>query len=364
MGEKATPQLAQQYGGRHSGRWVSQLPHTWIPYVQLARLSPPAGVALIYFPHLFGALLAAVMTSAPPAKVLQTSALLIPWSLFFSNAAHAWNDIVDAPFDAAVARTRQRPIPRGAISVLGAFTFAVSQALLGVAVLYVGFAGTNGHGCTFYVLPNALATLYYPYAKRHTHFAQFVLGICLAWGVVIGCAAMGVEPFAIEPYLALSPTSHDTWSPALLTRFSPPAMYLTLACVLWTAIYDTIYAHQDVVDDRRLGLCSLAVMLGYRGTKPVLTLLLCGMLVMLVSSATSSGVVGWPFLIIAPCGCVLSLGCMIYHVNLRDSASCWWWFGHGFWTAGFSLAGGLAAEYVVHVLLAYRGALSLNSLRA
>jgi len=354
VGVRTNSDLAQQYGGQHSGRWVSSLPESWVPYVQLARLSPPAGLALIYFPHLFGALLAAVVRDSPPRHVLRTCAILLPWSLFFSNAAHAWNDLVDAPLDAAVARTRKRPIPRGAISARAAFIFAVSQALLGVAVLYFGFAGREGQGSVLYVLPNAFATVYYPYAKRHTHFAQFVLGFCLAWGVIVGCATMGLEPFAVEPYLTLSPINRDSWSPVLIPvlRISPTAAYLMLACVLWTAIYDTIYAHQDLVDDKRLGLFSLAVMLGDRGAKPALSLLLCSMLTMLVACATSSGVMGWwPYLIIAPGGCVLSLGCMIFYVNLKDSGSCWWWFGHGFWTAGFSMAGALAAEYVVHRLL-------------
>ncbi|KUJ21401.1 UbiA prenyltransferase [Mollisia scopiformis] len=320
MSKSTKSKLAQQYGGLHSGRWVSRLPASWIPYVQLARLSPPAGLALIYFPHLFGALLGAVIQDAPLVRVIWTCAILLPWSLFFSNAAHAWNDAVDAPLDAAVARTRQRPIPRGAVSTRAAVIFALSQALLGITVLSFGFSGGKGQGPAFYVLPNAMATIYYPYAKRHTHFAQFVLGFCLAWGVVIGCAAMGLEP-----------------------------AYLMMACVLWTAIYDTIYAHQDLADDKGLGLCSLAVLLGYRGTKPALGLFLCCMVTMLVACAVSSGVMGWwPYLVIAPGGSLLSLGCMIWYVNLKDSGSCWWWFGHGFWTAGLSLAGAFTAEYLVH----------------
>lgn len=357
--KRIKPDLAQQYGGRHSGKWVSHLPESWIPYVQLARLSPPAGLALIYFPHLFGALLAAVIRDSPPTHVIRTCAILLPWSLFFSNAAHAWNDIIDAPLDAAVARTRQRPIPRGAVSARSAFIFALSQALLGIGVLYSGFFGHEGQGVALYVLPNAFATMYYPYAKRHTHFAQFVLGFCLAWGVVVGFASMGLEPFAIEPYfsLPLSRVSQDidNWSPSFVPglHISPPATYLTLACVLWTAIYDTIYAHQDVVDDKRVGLRSLAVLLGDQGTKPAQSILLCGMLIMLVACAISSGAMGsWPYLIIAPGGCALSLGCMIFYVNLKDSGSCWWWFGHGFWSAGLSIATALAAEYVVHRLFA------------
>lgn len=78
-------------------------------------------------------------------------------------------------------------------------------------------------------------------------------------------------------------------------------MSLTVACVLWTAIYDTIYAHQDLADDMKLGLKSMAVLL------------------------------------VAPCGCALSLGAMIANVSLKDSGSCWWWFRHGFWSAGWSI---------------------------
>lgn len=359
MGKSTKTELAQQYGGRHSGRWVSNLPASWIPFVQLARLSPPAGLALIYFPHLFGALLAAVIQDAAVIRIIRTCAILLPWSLFFSNAAHAWNDVVDAPLDAAVARTRQRPIPRGAVSIRAAVIFAVSQALLGIAVLYFGFAG-DGHGTALLVLPNLVTTMYYPYAKRHTHLAQFVLGICLAWGVVVGSSAMGLETFVVvESELGLVQMSRDyqltLTLPALISnmhiQISPPPFFLMLACVLWTVIYDTIYAHQDVVDDKRLGLFSLAVMLG-RHTKPALAFLLCGMLTMLVACAASSNAMGWPYLTIALGGCLFSLGRMIWFVDLKDSGSCWWWFGNAFWTAGFSMAAALTTEYAVHRLLA------------
>ena len=352
--QKQQSVLAHQYGGKHSASWVSLLPSSWIPYVQLARLSPPAAIALIYFPHLFGALLAAIIQGSSPGQVLRTCALLLPWSIFFSNAAHAWNDLIDAPLDAVVERTRQRPIPRGAISVYQAFAFSISQAFLGGAVLHFGFRDHAGNGCWKYVLPNALATLYYPYAKRQTHFAQFVLGLCLAWGVVVGSAAMGLEPFTIEPYLSLSSVREDSWSFTRVfgQKVSLPVAYLTLACVLWTAIYDTIYAHQDLADDKRLGLRSMAVMLGHGGTKPVLSVLLFDMLAMLVASASysspASSVEWWIYrpLAIAPVGCLLSLGCMIFYVDLKDSKNCWWWFGNAFWVAGFSITGALAAEYV------------------
>lgn len=345
------PVLAQQYGGRHVGGWVSRLPEPWIPYVQLMRLSPPAALALIYFPHLFGSLLAAIIKNSPPGHIVRTSTILLTWSLFFSNAAHAWNDLVDAPFDAAVARTRQRPIPRGAISPRAAFIFASSQILIGIGVLHFGLAGTEGQGTMRYILPNLFATLYYPYAKRHTDFAQLVLGLCLAWGVFVGSAAMGHEPFAIRSYLAL-PLSQNKVSPSI--HISAPVFCLMLGCVIWSTIYDTIYAHQDLADDRRLGLRSMAVLLGERGTKPVLSFLLCVMVLLLWTCGYYLGFMPtWPFMLIAPSGSVVSLGAMIANVKLQDSRSCWWWFRYGFWAAGCSMAGGLLAEYTVRRFWSY-----------
>ena len=44
-------ELLRQYGGAQVDGWVSLLPTSWVPYVQLARLSPPAALFLIYFPH-------------------------------------------------------------------------------------------------------------------------------------------------------------------------------------------------------------------------------------------------------------------------------------------------------------------------
>ncbi|KAK3370757.1 putative prenyltransferase [Lasiosphaeria ovina] len=350
--------LAQQYGGKHVGGWVSRLPASWVPYVQLTRLSPPAALALIYFPHFFGVLLAAILCGSPVTAVLRACAVLLVGSFFFSNAAHAWNDLVDAPLDAAVARTRARPIPRGAISPRAAFVFTATQAVGAAAVLLL-FPDPAGAAC--YTLPNILATAYYPWAKRHTHFAQLVLGACLAWGVVVGCVAMGYEPFAAPPVFALrlpagrpsaraSTPTVAVWAASLLgadVQLGVSVLCLWVACVLWSAIYDTIYAHQDVKDDTALGLKSLAVLFRRR-TKPVLWLALAAMVGLLAACGVSAAM-AVPYYIVALGGCALSLGAMVAMVDLADPASCWWWFRYGFWGAGLSIAGGLLSEYLVRI---------------
>ncbi|TVY53255.1 4-hydroxybenzoate polyprenyltransferase, partial [Lachnellula suecica] len=125
-----TRTLSHQYGGDHATGWLAYLPPTWLPYVQLARLSPPAGLFLIYFPHSFGILHGALLTHTPPLALLRNSLLLLGGSFFVSNAIHIWNDLIDAPLDALVERTRKRPIPPGAVSKNAALVFTFTQTLV------------------------------------------------------------------------------------------------------------------------------------------------------------------------------------------------------------------------------------------
>lgn len=129
IGSAPNKALSQNYGGIHVRRWVDLLPSSWIPYIQLARIDPPAALCLIYFLHLFGILHAANRNRLSINAVLKLSALLLGGSFFFSNAAHAWNDLIDAPIDRQISRTKNRPIVRGAISPRGAFVFTATQAV-------------------------------------------------------------------------------------------------------------------------------------------------------------------------------------------------------------------------------------------
>lgn len=335
--------LAQQYGGLHTGSWVTVMPLSWIPYMQLAGLSPPAGVFLIYFPHLFGALLGGIVTRAPLAATLRACLTLLMGSLFLSNGAHAWNDIVDAPFDRAVGRTRQRPIPRGAISQCSALLFAISQAAGAFVTLWTCFPA----GAVWYAAPNIIFIIYYPWAKQHTHMAQFVLGVCLAWGIFIGSIALNHQPFAWSQIRLAEPDGTSAML-KLSTEWGKPlfdagVISLFLACVLWTVIYDTIYAHQDVVDDIKLGLKSTAVF--FRGyIKPVLGVLLSAMLTLLFCCGNHFGF-RLPYYLFSMLGSGAVLGAMTLQVDLENSANCWWWFKHAFWAVGGSISLGLLSQY-------------------
>ncbi|KAK4222536.1 UbiA prenyltransferase family-domain-containing protein, partial [Podospora fimiseda] len=309
--------LSKQYGGIHAGGWVDLFPKSWIPYIQLCRLSPPAGLILIFFPHLFGALHAGATRNLPIDEVARVSALLVGGSFFYNNAGHAWNDLVDADIDSKIERTRKRPIPRGDVSKTAAFIFSASQAL----------------GCLIFLFPmpidaamaalaTFLATTYYPYAKRHFPAPQLVLGFCLTWGVMVGSAGAGV--------------------PAPWT--DPSTLYLFVGSALWVIIYDTIYAHQDLVDDLKLGVKSTAVLFG-RWSRAALWFLWAIMSASFVASGVYGGL-GFPYYAISVPGAVMSIGIMIASVDLKDPASCWAWFTQGTNT-GALIAGGLVGEYLL-----------------
>ncbi|KAI2607916.1 UbiA prenyltransferase [Hypoxylon sp. NC1633] len=326
--------LAQQYGGGHAGGWVGLLPTSWVPYVQLARLSPPAALFLIYFPHFFGVILAAIIQRSPFSQVARAGLVMLGGSFFFSNAAHGWNDLIDAPIDKSIPRTSKRPIPRGAITPRAAFVFTATQAIGAASFLLLMPAGS-----AIYAVPNIVGTCYYPWAKRHTNFAQLVLGFCLAWGIIMGSCAMGLRPFTWGPF------GGEAYGGEQSFRAEPSTACLFLACILWTVIYDSIYAHQDVKDDIKVGLKSIAVL--FRDwTKPLLWLLL-GCMVGLLYTCGDLLDMGVAFHAIAAGGSLLSLGAMITNVELKDSASCWWWFRYGFWLAGGAIAGGLLSEYAL-----------------
>ncbi|GAP93182.1 putative family protein [Rosellinia necatrix] len=336
------PGLSKQYGGNHAGGWVGRLPASWVPYIQLARLSPPAALFLIYFPHFFGIILAALIRRSSPSEVARAALIMLGGSFFFSNAAHGWNDLVDAPIDRAVARTSRRPIPRGAVTPRAALVFTLSQGA-GAALFLLLLMPS---GSAVYAVPNIVGTVYYPWAKRHTNFPQLVLGWCLAWGIVMGSCAMGLQPFTGGPFggsggngvAGLFSSWQDVWvQPAIACVF--------FASIMWTVVYDTIYAHQDLKDDLKVGVKSIAVL--FRDQTKVLLWLVLGCMIALLSLAGLLEQMGWQYYIIAAGGSAVSLGAMIANVELKDSASCWWWFRYGFWLAGSSIGGGLLSEYLL-----------------
>lgn len=299
---------------------VSSLPRSWIPYAELVRLDKPTGTYYLFFPTLFSTLLAAPMAAnASPLQVLGTVGLFFTGALIMRGAGCAINDLWDRNLDPHVERTKFRPIARGALSPRRAVLFTGTQLLAGLGVL-LQFPSQ----CLWYAIPSLPIVVAYPLAKRVTNYPQFVLGLAFSWGAIMGFPAMGVDLLDNRDAL-----------------IAAGALYTS--CVAWTVLYDMIYAHMDIKDDVAAGIKSIALRHEHN-TKTVLTGLAATQVGLLGAAGVAAGC--GPIFFAGSCGsAVLSLGLMIWKVQLRDRRNCWWWFKNGCLLTGGGITLGLLGEY-------------------
>ena len=324
---KLQPYTAPQTG------FISLLPTSWIPYAELMRLDKPTGLYLFYFPYLFGILYAACLTSptTSPTSLLSTSALFLVGTVIMRGTACTWNDNIDRDLDRQVARCRLRPIARGAVSPTEGHIFAAAQSMVGLGLL-----SQLPIQCTYYAIPIIVLLGFYPFAKRVTNYPQVILGFPVAWAMYMASSSLGVNPLA----LLLS----DCGGGSSLSPSVAPAMICFYAAnFAWTVIYDTIYAHQDVEDDAKAGVKSIAVRHRYN-KKAVLSGLAGVQLSLLVATGLLTGFS--PVYFVGSCGgSAVALAVMIRSVDLKQPGSCAWWFRWGAWFVGGSVVSGLLGEY-------------------
>ncbi len=246
---KTTIIPSEKFSDIPRGTWIDKiLPKTLRPYCRLARLDRPIGTWLLLIPCWWGFALAS--PSWPDWKM---GLLFVLGAILMRGAGCTLNDIADRDFDAKVARTSNRPIANGDVSILGGIIFLGLQLILALLVLiqFNTFAIKLG-------ITSILLVFIYPFMKRFTYWPQFWLGLTFNWGALLGWAAAKGE-------LSLAPC------------------LLYMAGVFWTLGYDTIYAHQDKEDDLFVGVKSSALALG-ASTKPWLVLFYVGAIFVLGSS--------------------------------------------------------------------------------
>ncbi|CAL5874159.1 uncharacterized protein PFLUO_LOCUS8447 [Penicillium psychrofluorescens] len=312
---------------------VASLPKSWIPYAELIRLDKPTGTYYLFFPTLFSTLLAAPMAvGVTPLQVLGTAGLFFSGAVIMRGAGCAINDLWDRNLDPHVERTKFRPIARGALSPPKAVLFTGSQLLAGLGIL-LQFPSQ----CLWYGIPSLPVVVAYPLAKRFTNYPQFVLGLAFSWGAIMGFPALGVDLL----------TNHD----ALIA-----AGALYSSCIAWTVLYDMIYAHMDIKDDVAAGIKSIALRHEHN-TKAVLTGLAATQVALLATAGMAAGC--GPVFFAGSCGsAILSLGLMIWKVQLKSVPNCWWWFKNGCLLTGGGITLGLLGEYAAQSLGLYDSTLS------
>ena len=254
-------------------------------YLRLIRHDKQIGTWLLAIPCWWGHALGFAATGTPAVDV---AALCAGGALCMRSAGCIVNDMWDRDFDKQVERTKLRPIAAGEVSLPLAFSYLTAHMTVGLGVLlclhpYSVFIGT---------LSVPLIALY-PLCKRVTHLPQLFLGFTFNWGVLVGYSSI---------------VGSMCWSTVL-------PMYA--AGIFWTLLYDTVYAHQDKVDDIKIGVKSSALLLG--DTKTPLHAFTACVTSLSCFSAYSAG------LVVATPGLLVAGGCLHYslhRVKLGTPASC------------------------------------------
>lgn len=214
-------------------------------YCDIVRFNRPAGWHFLLIPCLWGSSLAVtralVWEGADPVVLF---APFIPFHLVVSFVAGAYlmrsagcvvNDWFDRHFDRQVSRTANRPFASGRAGGKEALLILSSHVSFS-ALIALNLAPAALVACIA-VTPIWVT---YPLMKRYTYFPQLSLGLCYSWGVFVGYAAV---------------LGRIDWSVCL-------PVYA--ASVVWVILYDTLYAYQDIKDDKKCGVKSITIWIGDR----------------------------------------------------------------------------------------------------
>lgn len=316
------------------------LPQLCIPYGELMRLDKPAGYFAFYFPHLVGLLFAKSALQSPlPSSLAREVAVhvcLLVGTLFLRGASCTWNDTLDAPYDRQVERCRSRPIARGAVSRLGGVLFTIEQTVLGLLLTLAPLP----RACWAPAILLAATQVVYPLFKRFTDYPQVWLGFSFGCGIGVGAGAGGMDLATM--FTELVSGNNSSSLVAEHCQIIGAALCLYAAGAANTIIYDTIYGHQDLADDIKAGVRSLAV--AWQGSTKRNCIALAIIEVALLAAVGCLTSYGLWYNTIVVGGTALVLSTMLYLVELTNPASCMWCFNWLIWGTGAVLVTGLLAE--------------------
>ena len=194
-------------------------------YYYLTRLNRPIGILLLLWPTGWALWVAAEGWPSWPVLLVFTLGVVL-----MRSAGCVINDFADRNIDPQIRRTRERPIASGKVSPKEALWLFVGLCLLAFMLVL------TMNRLTVYLsfVAVALAALY-PFMKRYTHLPQVVLGMAFGWSIPMAFAAQTGE--------------------------LPRVVWLIYVInILWSVIYDTMYAMMDRDDDLKAGVKSTAIL--------------------------------------------------------------------------------------------------------
>ena len=277
-----------------------------LEYARLMRLNRPIGFWLLLWPALW-----ALWLSADGHPSERLFVIFVAGTFLMRAAGCVINDYADRRVDPHVRRTAARPLARGAVTPAEALALFAVLAAAALALIVPLARLTQ----LFALAGGALAVIY-PFLKRFFPLPQAWLGAAFAWSVPMAFA----EETGGVPAVA--------W-------------WLFLAAVLWTMVYDTMYAMVDREDDVRLGVRSSAILFG-RSDRLAIALLQLASLALLVVVGRVSGLGRWYWL-----GLVAAAALAVWQqwlIRDRDPAQCFGAFQNNNYF-GLAVFTGIALHY-------------------
>ena len=207
------------------------------------RLDRPIGYLLLFYPICFSLF----AFSSLNIEVLSLLIIFLIGSIAMRSAGCIINDLLDRDIDIKVQRTQTRPLVSNSLSIKKSIICLIT--LLGIGLIVLTQLNLPSIILALVIVP---LVFLYPLAKRYFFLPQFILAFTYNWGCLIGWSSLD------------SPSG-----------FSDVSL-LFISLILWTIIYDTVYATQDEEDDKKLSLKSSAILFG----KSKLIILNCLLLAM------------------------------------------------------------------------------------
>lgn len=278
----------------------------FLQYIYLMRLHRPIGILLLLWPTLWALWLSS--NNHPDHKIL---VIFIAGVILMRSAGCIFNDYADRDLDQHVKRTQDRPLAANRIPashalilagvlVIIAFILVLNCNLLTIKLAFIGL----------------FITLLYPFLKRLTHLPQLGLGIAFAWGVPMAFAAQ-------TGMIGIS------------------GWFLFINSVIWSVIYDTMYAMIDREDDIRVGIKSAAILFAQMDRMIIALLQLLFVIMLIIIGLMFQMHVNY----YAALGIVFLL--FVYQqwlISLRDAKACYQAFTNNNWV-GLVIFLGILTSY-------------------
>ena len=272
------------------------------------RLDKPIGILLLLWPTLWALWFSSL--GNPDWMVVW---IFVLGTVLMRSAGCVINDIADRHFDPLVARTKERPIAAGKVSVREALILFVVLVICSFCLI-LPFRSWSIVGLSVVALFLAAS---YPFTKRFFAIPQAYLGVAFGFGI----------PMAYVAHLDMIPMV---------------GWWLLLANIFWAMAYDTEYAMVDRADDLKIGIRTSAITFG---RFDVLAVMLCyAATLALIALVGYTLQRGWVFY----AGLGVAAVIAGYHYTLirqREPARCFKAFLHNNWI-GASLFAGIALDFL------------------